>query len=86
MLHLLHSDMLGFGRGVALLVICLTSYWIIPFLHGLTISSTRNVPGPLLARFTRWYEYFAVLRGKSNIEYMQLHDKFGMSIVSPTAQ
>ncbi|OAL54679.1 cytochrome protein [Pyrenochaeta sp. DS3sAY3a] len=69
--------MLGFGRGVALLVICLISYWIIPFLHGLTISSTRNVPGPLLARFTRWYEYFAVLGGKSNIEYMQLHDKFG---------
>ncbi|UPX09407.1 uncharacterized protein EKO05_0000097 [Ascochyta rabiei] len=77
MLHLLPSGLLGFGQGAAFLGICLTSYWIIPFLHGLTISSTRNVPGPFLARFTRWYEYFALLRGKSHVEYMQLHDKFG---------
>lgn len=64
-------------KGVALFGLCLISYWIIPFLHGLFFSPTKNIPGPLLARLTRWYEYFAVRRGQSNIEYIKLHEKFG---------
>ncbi|KAH7089414.1 cytochrome P450 [Paraphoma chrysanthemicola] len=77
MLQLLSLSASDFIRGVGLLGVCFISYWVIPFLHGLIVSPTRDVPGPLLARITRWYEFFAVLRGDSNVEYMKLHNRFG---------
>ncbi|KAL6703106.1 hypothetical protein ACN47E_010243 [Coniothyrium glycines] len=77
MLYPTSLDLAGYSRAIAVVSICLTLYYILPFLHGLFVSPTKNIPGPLLARFTRWYEYCAVLRGKSNLEYLQLHDKFG---------
>ncbi|KAF2636018.1 cytochrome P450 [Massarina eburnea CBS 473.64] len=52
-------------------------YWLLPFLHGLFIAPTRNVPGPLLARLTRWFEYRVVQKGDSHQEYIRLHQKHG---------
>ncbi|KAH6708915.1 cytochrome P450 [Leptodontidium sp. MPI-SDFR-AT-0119] len=60
-----------------LLGACFVSYWLLPFLHGLFFASTRRVPGPLLARITRWFEYRVLFKGDSNLEYVRLHDKFG---------
>lgn len=85
MLHHLGLSGSDFIRGVTLLAICLISYWIIPFLYGLIVSPTKDIPGPLLARFSRWYEYLAVLRGQSHVEYMKLHNKFGALIIHITA-
>ncbi|KAH7146836.1 cytochrome P450 [Dactylonectria estremocensis] len=40
-------------------------------------SPLRKVPGPFLARLTRWWEYRMVVRGDSNLEYIRLHKKYG---------
>ncbi|KAF7173431.1 hypothetical protein CNMCM5623_005644 [Aspergillus felis] len=48
-----------------------------PLLHGLLFSPLRKVPGPFLARVTRWWEYRLVARGDSNQEYIRLHEKYG---------
>ncbi|KAJ4290360.1 hypothetical protein N0V90_010576 [Kalmusia sp. IMI 367209] len=53
------------------------SFWLLPALHGFIVSPTRRVPGPLLTRFTKWWEYRAVLKGDSNLEYIRLHEKYG---------
>ncbi|EEU38517.1 uncharacterized protein NECHADRAFT_19176, partial [Fusarium vanettenii 77-13-4] len=37
----------------------------------------RKIPGPLLARVTRWWEYRLVSKGDSNLEYIRLHQKYG---------
>ncbi|KEF62905.1 uncharacterized protein A1O9_00879 [Exophiala aquamarina CBS 119918] len=75
---LLDRDLRGFAAPSLFLVFVLFSlYWVIPLLHNLFVSPSRNVPGPFWARVTRWYEYFAVLQGDSNQLYRRLHDKYG---------
>lgn len=60
-------------------VICLVvSYYTVSVIHSLFFSPLKNVPGPFLARMTRWYEYLMVQRGDSNLEYVRLHKKYGI--------
>lgn len=59
-------------------VLCLiASYYTISTFYNLFFSPLKNVPGPFLARVTRWWEYFMVQRGVSNLEYVRLHEKYG---------
>lgn len=59
-------------------VLCLiASYYAISTAYNLFFSPLKNVPGPFLARVTRWWEYFMVQRGVSNLEYVDLHKKYG---------
>lgn len=59
-------------------VICLiASYYAISTIHNLFFSPLKDVPGPFLARVTRWWEYLLVQRGVSNLEYVRLHQKYG---------
>ena len=37
----------------------------------------RNLPGPLSARFTRWYRSSLVFGGKAPEEYRKVHAKYG---------
>jgi len=68
------------------LVLLATSYYLVPLLHSLLFSPLRRVPGPFLARVTRWWEYRMVLGGDSNQEYIRLHKKYGPSRCSyPTS-
>lgn len=59
-------------------ILCLiVSYYSICLTYNLFFSPLRNVPGPFLARVTRWWEYLMVQRGVSNLEYVRLHEKYG---------
>ncbi|KAH7112072.1 cytochrome P450 [Dendryphion nanum] len=63
--------------GTTLLGACVILYWFLPFVYGLTIAPTRKLPGPFLARITRWFEFHLVFRGDSNLTYIRLHEQFG---------
>jgi hypothetical protein len=71
---LLHYDLFAW---TVLLSGCVASYWLLPFAYGLLFASTRRIPGPLLARMTRWYEYYLVKKNLSHFDYIRLHEKFG---------
>lgn len=59
-------------------VLCLiASFYTIRTIQNLFFSPLKNVPGPFLARITRWWEYLLVRRGDSNLEYIRLHKKYG---------
>ncbi|OKP06708.1 Pisatin demethylase [Penicillium subrubescens] len=46
-------------------------------LYSLFFSPLRRIPGPFLARATRWWEYIKVVNGDSHREYVRLHEKYG---------
>lgn len=74
-----HDDGLIQVTGKTLVtVICLiASYYAISTIHNLFFSPLKDVPGPFLARVTRWWEYLLVQGGVSNLEYVRLHKKYG---------
>lgn len=37
----------------------------------------RQLPGPFLARFTRFYKVYISLKGDSHIEHQKLHKRYG---------
>ena len=44
---------------------------------GLFFNRTRNIPGPLLARFTTVYFFHRILRGSLGSDVVELHRKYG---------
>lgn len=65
-------------RKIFVTILCLIfSYYTISLTYNLFFSPLRNIPGPFLARVSRWWEYLMVQRGVSNIEYVNLHKKYG---------
>ncbi|KAJ5182111.1 cytochrome P450 [Penicillium cf. viridicatum] len=52
-------------------------YNICALLYSLFFSPLRSIPGPFLARATRWWEYVKVVNGDSHQEYVRLHEKYG---------
>ncbi|KAI0596554.1 cytochrome P450 [Biscogniauxia sp. FL1348] len=76
--RVVYGEFQGQGTKTLLsLLILVTTYYVVPVLHGLLFSPLRKVPGPILARFTRWWEYRLVAKGNSNMEYVHLHKKYG---------
>ncbi|KAG6363849.1 hypothetical protein INS49_008952 [Diaporthe citri] len=65
------------GKILATVLCLIASYYTIGTIYDLFFSPLKNVPGPSLARVTRWWEYFMVKRGVSNLEYVDLHKKYG---------
>lgn len=57
------------------------SYYFVALLYSLFLSPLRSIPGPFLARFTRWWEYRLVKQGNSNQEFIRLHKKYGKSFI-----
>jgi hypothetical protein len=55
------------------------AYYLAALFYSLFLSPLRRIPGPFLARMTRWWEYRVVKKGKSNREYIRLHKKYGTS-------
>lgn len=52
----------------------------------LYFSSLRDIPGPLLAAFTQWYEFYydVVLGGQYTFKIIELHKKYGPIVrISP---
>ena len=57
--------------------VLVTAHYLSRLAYSLLFSPLRKIPGPLLARVTRWWEYRMVLNGDSNLEFIRLHKKHG---------
>jgi hypothetical protein len=68
-----HFYLYGF---VALLVLVLLRY-----LYQTFTSPLRRVPGPLLARFTRLWEAWAIRKFDNPTLNLELHEKYGESSI-----
>lgn len=42
-------------------------------------SPLRHIPGPFVARFSRIWEFYRVIRGDLNWRTISLHEKYGWS-------
>lgn len=47
------------------------------FLNNYILDPLRSVPGPFLARFTRWWYFFAIYKGDFERTNVELHKKYG---------
>ncbi|KAI5922089.1 cytochrome P450 [Camillea tinctor] len=68
------------GHGINILssiLILIITYYVIPTLFEFLFSPLGKVPGPFWARFSRWWEYRRVANGRSNLEYIRWHKKYG---------
>ncbi|KAL9568905.1 hypothetical protein ACKAV7_006970 [Fusarium commune] len=76
--RLQHVDAKAVAAGFPLTLFGLAfSYYFIALLYSLFLSPLRSIPGPFLARVTRWWEYRVVKQGHSNQEFIRLHKKYG---------
>ena len=48
-------------------------YFIIDFIR----DPLRDIPGPLLARFTRWWYFIEIYKGSFELTNVELHKKYG---------
>lgn len=64
---------------IALGVWVVSHYTYNVFLHPL-----RAVPGPTLAKISRWWLFCAEMRGHPHLEILELHRKYGMARISTT--
>jgi len=67
----------GFGGittfGLAVLVIAFAGYAVRQvFFHPLS-----DIPGPFLARLTRWWQAYEVFSGAAEVTERSLHEKYG---------
>ncbi|KAG7001572.1 Cytochrome P450 monooxygenase aclL [Fusarium oxysporum f. sp. conglutinans] len=76
--HLQHADPKTFALGFLITSAgYAVAYYLVALFYSLFISPLRRIPGPLLARMTRWWEYRLVKNGKSNLEFILLHSQYG---------
>ena len=57
--------LLGLGCGVI--------FYIVDYL----LDPLRNIPGPVLARFTRWWYLMEIYKGSFELTDIKLHKKYG---------
>lgn len=58
---------------VLVFVAAVGSYALVQIL----LDPLRNVPGPVLARFTRFWYFFEVYKGSFEVSNVELHKKYG---------
>ncbi|KAI1638940.1 cytochrome P450 [Biscogniauxia mediterranea] len=76
--RLVYGDFQGQSTKILLsFLILFATYYVIPVLYDLLFSPLRKIPGPIWARFTRWWEYRLVAKGDSNLQYIHLHKRYG---------
>lgn len=59
------------------IMVLIAAYHFVVLIHELFLSPLRKIPGPFLARITRWWEYVKVAGGDSHRDYIRLHEKYG---------
>jgi hypothetical protein len=47
-------------------------------IYRLKFHPLAKYPGPLLGRITDWYSVIRSLRGDRHVEFLHLHEKYGM--------
>ena len=62
------------------LSVCFVVYIITLAVHRLYLTPLARFPGPWLAAFTLWYEFYydVVLRGRYTWKICEMHRKYGM--------
>jgi hypothetical protein len=51
----------------------LVSYVVVPALF----DPLRDIPGPFLARFTRWWYFIEIYKGSFEVSDVEVHKKYG---------
>jgi hypothetical protein len=51
----------------------LVLFYVVDFVR----DPLRDVPGPLLARFTRWWYFIEIYKGRFEVVNVELHRKYG---------
>src|SRR5687767_8103807 len=51
----------------------LVAYWLLQII----LDPLRDIPGPPLARFTRWWYFLEIYKGSFEITNIKLHKKYG---------
>lgn len=51
-------------------------------MYRLTLHPLAKYPGPLLGRITDWYSVIRSIKGDRHIEFLRLHEKHGMPVMS----
>jgi hypothetical protein len=59
------------------LVLLFSSIFILYFLLQYALDPLRDIPGPFLARFTRWWYFFEIYKGSFEVTNVGLHKKYG---------
>lgn len=47
-------------------------------IYRLTLHPLANFPGPLLGRMTDWYSVYQAASGNRHLDFLHLHDKYGL--------
>lgn len=71
------------GNALHLLAVAGVCYALLWVVYTLCFSRLRKVPGPLLARFSRFWELRATLTGRINEVMIDLHKQHGESRAMP---
>jgi hypothetical protein len=66
--NILSLSSLGLGASVFLIL-----YFLLPVIF----DPLRDIPGPFLARFTRWWYFIEIYKGSFEVTDVELHKKYG---------
>lgn len=64
----------------AALLAALSLVWVAQRLYSVFFGPLAKFPGPKLAAFTLWYEFYydVVLKGRYTFRIKEMHEKYGM--------
>jgi hypothetical protein len=62
---------------VPIAILVTAAAWFLYQLRWAFNAQLNRIPGPLIARFTRFYRLSMVIRGKAPEEYRAAHEKYG---------
>ena len=68
---------------ILLLLGAFCAYLVTLIVYRLYFSPIAKFPGPKLAAVSRWYEFYyeVVLRGQFTFHVLELHKKYGRSLI-----
>lgn len=64
-------------QNIVLVGAALVVAWVASLLYHGFWGSLRNVPGPLLAKFSPFWRVWFVRKGDAHVRYRSLHEKYG---------
>jgi hypothetical protein len=59
------------------LVLSILGFLLVFLFAQVILDQRRDIPGPFLARFTRWWYFVAIYRGNFEETNIKLHQKYG---------